>query len=536
MAEPLSDPRTYFKFQSCGRCFYKPCDGLRYGGVIAGKFLFVHNSHLGLGFFDCPFTVQAFDEVERLTEGLSSSELDSRLNDAFGMMTPAQTLQYRMDDYIADYSDFGGRIAFIKALWDDQVISILRIPLFFTADPKMRKWLYANENLMYSLKKTVVDDGLSGAAATDSMAAKKQTKSAAPEADAAPENMEDTDPVLTEIEVFVEGKEGPRKVTSGGTLEIVPDLLIGKKITCREVKGVPVTWKATGCFLDEKTGSEADFQIKGWPKIAHAIWFPNEKPHSATITAKDKHGNQLSVQLYVFSGSKELLEFNFIKIPVWKKWNEIKDKLENLIEQAIGQKIEIKLLEGGVSYSANFKESKEEKVFFSYDMAGGFNPLMSIEMKVPFGNIPGPKILEKYFKLIKFEFIANGAVGLNFHFSKSDVENHKAELTCEPKFEFGIEGSSHIEAQIITKKIIVIDAKLNAMSGLEGSFGGFTEGEGLGIQGELSWSGLKASGYIEALDGRFKYSKEITFIDSITLLKGEKLYFVNSRSDQQSVE
>jgi hypothetical protein len=176
MAEPLSDPRTYFKFQSCGRCFYKPCDGLRYGGVIAGKFLFVHNSHLGLGFFDCPFTVQAFDEVERLTEGLSSSELDSRLSDAYGLMTPAQILQYRMDDYIADYSDFGGRIAFIKALWDDQVISILRIPLFFTADPKMRKWLYANENLMYSLKKTVVDDGLSGAAATDNLADKHTTE------------------------------------------------------------------------------------------------------------------------------------------------------------------------------------------------------------------------------------------------------------------------------------------------------------------------------------------------------------------------
>jgi len=60
-----------------------------------------------------------------------------------------------MDDYIADYP-ISGRPAlrFIKALWDDQVISILRIPLFFTADPKMRKWLYANENLMYSLKKT----------------------------------------------------------------------------------------------------------------------------------------------------------------------------------------------------------------------------------------------------------------------------------------------------------------------------------------------------------------------------------------------
>jgi hypothetical protein len=174
MAEPLSDPRTYFKFQSCGRCFYKPCDGLRYGGVIAGKILFVHNSHLGLGFFDCPFTVQAFDEIERLTEGLSSSELDSRLSDAYGLMTPAQILQYRMDDYIADYSDFGGRIAFIKTLWDDQVISILRIPLFFTADPKMRKWLYANENLMYSLKKTIVDDGLSGAAVTDSMAGAAQ--------------------------------------------------------------------------------------------------------------------------------------------------------------------------------------------------------------------------------------------------------------------------------------------------------------------------------------------------------------------------
>jgi len=59
MAEPLSDPRTYFKFHELRQCVIsKPCDGLRYGGVIAGKFLFVHNSHLGLGFFDCPFTVQ----------------------------------------------------------------------------------------------------------------------------------------------------------------------------------------------------------------------------------------------------------------------------------------------------------------------------------------------------------------------------------------------------------------------------------------------------------------------------------------------
>ena len=536
MAEPLSDPRTYFKFQSCGRCFYKPCDGLRYGGVIAGKFFFVHNSHLGLGFFDCPFTVQAFDEVERLTEGLSSSELDSRLNDAYGLMTPAQILQYRMDDYIADYSDFGGRIAFIKALWDDQVISVLRIPLFFTADPKMRKWLYANENLMYSLKKTVANDGLSGAAATDSMAAKKQTKSAAPEAAAAPENTEDTDPVLTEIEVFVEGEEGPRKVKSGGTLEIVPDLLIGKKITCREVKGVSVAWNITGCHTEQKSGSEATFQIKGWPKIAPSIWFPNEKPHSATITAKDKQGNQLSAKLNVFSGTKELLEINFIKLPVWKKWNEIKEKLEEIIKKTTGRKIEIKLLVGGISYSANFQEAKKEKVFFSYDTSGGFNPLMAAEIKIPIVDAPVPEVIKKYVKFLEIEFVVSGGIGLNFHFKKSDLEEHKTELVCEPKFEFGIEGSSHIEAQILAKKIVVIDAKLGALSGLEGSFGGFSEGEGLGLTGELSWSGLKASGYIDAMDGRFKYTKEIVFVDPITLLKGEKVYFVNSQSEQKNIE
>jgi hypothetical protein len=157
MAETTSDPRKYFKFQSCGRCFHKPCDRLRFGGVFPGKFLFIHNSHLGTGFFDCPFVARSFDEIEQLINSISFSELLFNINDILEMLTPSERLHYQQRDYIGEYSDVAGRTQFLKTLWENQVISVIRIPDFLSADAKMRKWLYANEGLSYMLKKPELD-------------------------------------------------------------------------------------------------------------------------------------------------------------------------------------------------------------------------------------------------------------------------------------------------------------------------------------------------------------------------------------------
>jgi hypothetical protein len=169
MPEIASDPRTYFKFQSCQRCFHKPCDRLRFGGVFPDKFLFIHNNYLGIGFFDCPFIAESFDEIERLINGVSFSELLFNINDILGTLTPSERLHFRQENFVSDYSDMAGRVQFIKALWENQVISVIRIPGTFSLDAKMRKWLFANEGLSYMLKKPELEKDSDGPAVTDSL-------------------------------------------------------------------------------------------------------------------------------------------------------------------------------------------------------------------------------------------------------------------------------------------------------------------------------------------------------------------------------
>ena len=169
MPEITSDPRKYFKFQSCQRCFHKPCDRLRFGGVFPDKFFIIHNSFLGIGFLDCPFIAESFDEIERLIGNVSFSEFLFNFNEVLGTLTPSERLHFRQENYVSDYSDVAGRVQFIKALWEDRIISVIRIPGTFSLDAKMRKWLFANEGLSYMYKKPELDNVSDGPAVTDSL-------------------------------------------------------------------------------------------------------------------------------------------------------------------------------------------------------------------------------------------------------------------------------------------------------------------------------------------------------------------------------
>jgi hypothetical protein len=169
MPEIASDPRNYFRFQSCQRCFYKPCDRLRFGGVFPDKFFIINNNYFGIGFFDCPFIAESFDEIERLINSVSFSEFLFNFNEVLGTLTPSERLHFRQENYVSDYSDVAGRIQFIKALWEDRVISVIRIPGTFSLDTKMRKWLFANEGLSYMYKKPELEKDSDGHAVTDSL-------------------------------------------------------------------------------------------------------------------------------------------------------------------------------------------------------------------------------------------------------------------------------------------------------------------------------------------------------------------------------
>ncbi|HAJ79172.1 MAG TPA: hypothetical protein DCO75_05325 [Fibrobacteres bacterium] len=142
---------------------------LRFGGVYPGKFTFVHNSHFGIGFFDCPFAVQEFYEVETLLAGISVEDMIEHINNVFNFLTPSEWIQYNQQDYISFYDDIDGRKSFVKALWENNVMSVLRIPYFIKDDAVMRKWLYAYEGLVYMLEKPELEKE-AGKAVTDSMA------------------------------------------------------------------------------------------------------------------------------------------------------------------------------------------------------------------------------------------------------------------------------------------------------------------------------------------------------------------------------
>jgi hypothetical protein len=220
MVETLGDPRTYFKFTSCSRCLFKPCDSLRYGGVHPGKFLIVHNSHLGTGFFDCPFVAQDFDEIRELLDEITFEDLVYRLDDVLFMFTPADSVQWRQEDFVNDYGDVAGRVQFIQALWEDEVISVVRIPRFFMLDAAMRKWLYAYEGLVYMLKKPELADDLTKAAVTDAMAG--ATTETSPQ-DASDNQQEETKTTVSSVKKLIQLNDEHGNPVPGANYHILVD-------------------------------------------------------------------------------------------------------------------------------------------------------------------------------------------------------------------------------------------------------------------------------------------------------------------------
>jgi hypothetical protein len=164
--ETQLDPRKYFKFTSCPSCLEKPCDRLRFGGVFPGKFILVRNASLCAGLADCPFVARDIDEIDRLLSTVSPEELLDRIDGTIQLLAPDELMQVHQLYFMNGPHSPG---ALIRALWEYQLIGVIRIPQFFMANASIRKWLFAYEGLAYLLhkpelakesKKTEVTDAL----------------------------------------------------------------------------------------------------------------------------------------------------------------------------------------------------------------------------------------------------------------------------------------------------------------------------------------------------------------------------------------
>ena len=168
MAENLvkTDPKSCFGFPACATCFAKPCERLRYGGVRPGKFIMVHMHEYS--FDSCYFAAESFHEIEWMLKDLQLRDLILRIGGIIPSMSPAEQLQYNLQHYVNDYSDWAGYMAYVQRIWEDRVLIVLRIPMSYIFDNKIKRWLHALEGgveLSHKLK----EDELSGKAVSDGL-------------------------------------------------------------------------------------------------------------------------------------------------------------------------------------------------------------------------------------------------------------------------------------------------------------------------------------------------------------------------------
>lgn len=134
-----SDPREYFQYPACLRCFERPCTAFRRLGRHMNRFLFVHNAQYDTR-RPCPFAADCFDETEKFLADRELGEIDRRLRDLLAQMTPDEQLRVNKDHMIESFSDRAGRVAYLRRLWEERIFAVIRVPQAVKQDGKMREW------------------------------------------------------------------------------------------------------------------------------------------------------------------------------------------------------------------------------------------------------------------------------------------------------------------------------------------------------------------------------------------------------------
>jgi hypothetical protein len=139
-----NDPRSYFQYPACLRCFERPCNALRFNHRYGDRFLFVHNAQYNT-LNPCPFAAESFEEVEKLLADCELNEIDAHLRGLMAQMTPDEDLRANKDHFIESYLDRAGRIAYLKRLWEERIFTVVRAPRQFQQDEKIKAWFLSFE-------------------------------------------------------------------------------------------------------------------------------------------------------------------------------------------------------------------------------------------------------------------------------------------------------------------------------------------------------------------------------------------------------
>ncbi len=134
------DPRTYFDLPACRICPEAPCGQLRFGGVHAGKLRLVPARTCARS--GCPFAAQSWPDIEAILTALPLQDLDAVVGALLDSLAYDERQRCVLDEFVSDYSDCAGRVRYVRRLWEDGVVTALRIPHDYWRDRKLNTYLH----------------------------------------------------------------------------------------------------------------------------------------------------------------------------------------------------------------------------------------------------------------------------------------------------------------------------------------------------------------------------------------------------------
>jgi len=292
---------------------------------------------------------------------------------------------------------------------------------------------------------------------------------------------------------------------AGEDLEIVPDVVGGDEITLTpKVDGEAQTdWVASGWGSDKFSGKGAwKTKVRGFKRPGEHFWIPHFSPHVVTVKATAPDGREFVKNISAYPGDK-------FEISIGHEWGDRFEELNAFFKKWLGEKFKFELLKGKISASTGFREAEDSpKVFWSWDIEGGFSPLVGGHFEfdvdaIAFMNFI-PSRIKKYVGEIKAFAEIGGGIDATIAYKKMKLEGHKfekAEVKGIVTLAIGMKASA-----IKEKVLKAVAAGKSGMSAKivpdeDGFIFGNPEKGSPSIRIQIKFEGINAEGSFELFDG-----------------------------------
>ena len=252
-------------------------------------------------------------------------------------------------------------------------------------------------------------------------------------------------------------------------------------------------WTLNGS--DEKIGQIVTYNIFNNPLDAALLFLPSVKPKRSTIMCED-----LKVVVAAYPSDKRTITVKGNKLDPFKY------RLEQILSLVLSD-IDIDTPKGVISFANQWEECPSSNLaYWTYDLAAGFDPVVGIHGRFPFGPLASiPGWIKKYVE-IGFFLEFNGKLTAKGQISRDNYGNTSGSAPLAGK----IGGDLGFKVLLADKDFVSMEA--TGGTSITGS-GNIAVESGIILKdARVDWDGITANVTIEMLWGLVSSDKEWTIV------------------------